>query len=101
MVEFEDLLATFTVQAKAVQHEQAGRGKEGGRGKKKPLASGEAKGLSANKTAAKLARQVGVSRATVERARALQKAAPEKLAEVKAGKKSGAVRGQPASSSEG
>lgn len=85
VVEFEDLLATVTAQAKAVQHAQAGRGKEGGRGKKKPLASQDAKGLRAPKTAEKLARQVGVSQATVERARALQKSSPEKLKEVKAG----------------
>jgi N6-adenosine-specific RNA methylase IME4 len=91
VVEFEALLAPYTVAAQAVQKTGKGTDGSGGRGKK-TLASIDAKvsnkQKTASKTAAKLAKQVGVSAATVERALALKKAAPEKFAEVKAGKKS-------------
>jgi len=90
-VEFDALLATLTAQAKAVQHAQAERGKEGGRGKKKPLPPRGGKGLGKPKaaadktTAGKLAQHAGVSSRTIERALALKEADPAKLAAVKAG----------------
>jgi len=84
VVEFEDLLATFATLAKSVQRAGKGAGNSGGRGNK-TLPSLEGKVSRAPTSAAKLGQQIGVSHATVERARALQKADPELLAAVKAG----------------
>jgi hypothetical protein len=86
-LEFEELIAEFTAEAKAIQKTGKGADGSGGRGKK-TLAPHDAKVSSAKKTASKLAKLVGTSTKTVERAQALKKASPEKLAEVKAGTKS-------------
>ena len=87
VVEFEALLAGFATAAKAVQRAQGERGKEGGRGRK-PLPPRGGKGSRHRTTASRVARLSGVSARQVERALALKKVSPEKLAEVKAGKKS-------------
>lgn len=101
-LEFEALIAEYTAEAEVqkLAGQRAG-GKKAGRGRPIALPSREGKAIpppkvkgfwqatkAENWTATKLAKQVGVSRATVERAQAPKKASPEKLAEVKAGKKS-------------
>jgi len=84
----EELLEKFRGEAKRRQKEAGSRGREGGRGRKKPLASIDAKGSDddhARKTSSKIAAVAGVSARSIERAMAVKENAPDLFEKLEAG----------------
>ncbi len=84
----DELLEQFRDEAKKRQKEAGKHGAKGGRGKKKPLASTDAKGsdaASAKKTSSKVAAVAGVSARSIERTAAVKKNAPDLFEKIESG----------------